>query len=169
MKRVRGRLLLLLCGLFIYGTIIYVQMENKADRFMHRLQVELLDPYVSGDPAFMVQDVMSIANKEGIELQEDNVKAAIVDPDSMSTFAAAHAINYKAIGDVVAINVKFSLKHGFITRSYNRTVDKALEEIMDSATRSSPGFPAGVNVPVPARNPQSYRNEIKDKIMGQGD
>lgn len=143
-----------------------VNLEKASDRFMERVNLEVLEKYDPNlGPNFMVDPIAKIAEEERILLPRENIGVGFINPDNISSASALEAISQDSVGEVVAITLTYDIKRHFMTRRFTKTIDKALEDwTVSGANRESPGFPHGVDLPVPARGVQSYRDSVRKSI-----
>ncbi|MBN2055181.1 hypothetical protein JW905_09680 [bacterium] len=157
----------LICAVLVFVGWNLVMLENQADRFMARVKNEVLNTFdpVMG-PDSMQGPVMEIARQMGIDLDERDIACAYGNPDEISRSSAITAMGMESMGDLVVVEVSFSLKRSFLSRNFKRRVDRPMED-PTRGTGVNPGFPVGVDLPVPARGVQSYRDSVK-KAAGGG-
>ena len=149
----------------IFTGLSYYNMTKRADRFMLRIERDVVALYDRRDGLQSIeQSVLRIAGEEGIKLEKDDLKVRLAPVNSLGAALAAPDNSTEAI-EVVAT---FPLEQSIFSANYTRRVIKYLGAApAGSQSYSSGGFTGGVNMSHPTRDVQSYRDSVGRAAAGQ--
>ena len=149
----------------IFTGLSYYNMAKRADRFMIRIEREVLALFDRRDGLDSVkQSVMRVAGEEKIKLEADDLEVRIVPISSLGSALAAPDNSTEAI----EVAATFPLEQSIFSGKYTRRVIKYLSAASGgSQSYSSGGFPMDVNMSHPTRDVQSYRDSVGRAVAGQ--
>lgn len=149
----------------IFTGLSYYNMAKRADRFMIRIDREVLSVYDRRDGLDSIkQSVIKLAGEEKIQLEAGDMEVRIVPVNSLGSALAAPDNSTEAI----EVAATFPLEQSIFSGTFKRRVIKYLSATpAGSQSYSSGGFPMDVNMSHPTRDVQSYRDSVGRAVAGQ--
>jgi uncharacterized membrane protein len=159
---------IILC-LALFTGFVYYNMSKQADRFMTRIQrevLELFDRRAGLDP--VKEAVQQIADEENIAIQPRDISVQIVPTTSSHAAAAVGMAAVDSAGEAIEVTVDFTVEQYLFSRTFTRKAAKQLKGMpAGGSSHSAGGFTGGVNLSHPTRDVHSHRQSVDRAVRGK--
>ena len=152
----------------LFTGFAYFYMSKQADRFMDRIQHEVLELFDRRSGLEPVSDaVQRIAREQKIEIYPNDIKVKIVATTSSPAAAVVGmAAAVDSAGEAIEVVVDFTVRQFIYSHTFSRKTAKQLKGVA-AGSRPQSGFTGGFDVSRPTRDVHSHRQSVERAVSGQ--
>lgn len=161
-------IVIILCVALFTG-FVYYNMSKQADRFMTRIQREVLELFDRREGLDPVKEaVQQIAREDNITIHPADITVQIVPTTSSHAAAAVGMAAVGSAGEAIEVTVDFTVGQYFYSHTFSRKASKQLKGMpAGGSTHSTGGFTGGVNLSHPTRDVHSHRQSVDRAVRGK--